>query len=101
MTKDWGFEEVEALRNAVPAQGLDASFRGRSLWEVGREVVDIARAGLKSRGRLNSSGQDETTFLAPLDEMLAKRSTLADDMLSLWNGRWKGDIEAVFDDYQY
>jgi len=101
LTKDWGFAEVETLRNAVPAQGLDATFRGRSLWELGREVVEIARTGLKNRKRLNASEQDETVFLAPLDEMLAKRSTLADDMLSLWKGRWNGDIEAVFDDYQY
>ena len=101
LTRDWNFEEVQALRNAVPVQALDASFRGRSLWEVGREVVDIARMGLRNRARLNSSGQDETVFLAPLDEMLAKRSTLADDMMSLWKGRWHGDIEAVFDDYQY
>jgi glutamate--cysteine ligase len=101
LTKDWTYEEVETLRNAVPAQGLDMTFRGRSLWEIGREVVGIARTGLRNRNRLNSSSQDETVHLAPLDEMLAKRSTLADDMLSLWKGRWNGNIEAVFDDYQY
>src|SRR5690606_4859217 len=60
LTKDWSFEEVETLRNTVPAQGLDQTFRGRSLWDVAREVVDIARAGLRSRNRLNSSSQDET-----------------------------------------
>jgi glutamate--cysteine ligase len=101
LTKDWTFDEVQVLRDAVPAQGLDATFRGRSLWEIGREVVEIARTGLRNRNRLNSSGQDETVHLAPLDEMIAKRSTLADDMLSLWKGRWNGDIEAVFEDYQY
>ena len=101
LTKDWTFDEVQVLRDAVPAQGLDATFRGRSLWEIGREVVEIARTGLRNRNRLNSSSQDETVHLAPLDEMIAKRSTLADDMLSLWKGRWNGDIEAVFEDYQY
>ena len=64
-------------------------------------MVAISRDGLRARGRLSSGGQDETVFLAPLDEMIAKRSTLADDMLSLWQGRWKGEIDAVFDDYQY
>ena len=73
----------------------------RRVHRVGFCQRDIARGGLKTRGRLNSAGQDETTFLAPLDEMIAKRSTLADDMLSLWKGRWAGNIEAVFDDYQY
>ena len=101
LTRDWTFDEVQDLRDAVPAQGMDASFRGRSLWEIGREVVDISRAGLKSRTRFNASEQDETVFLAPLDEMIAKKSTLADDMLSLWKGRWAGDIDNVFEDYQY
>jgi len=101
LTRDWTFDEVQLLRDTVPAQGMDAGFRGRSLWEIGRDVVDISRAGLKSRARFNASGQDETVFLAPLDEMIAKKSTLADDMLSLWKGRWAGDIDKVFDDYQY
>src|SRR5690606_15426992 len=101
LTRDWTCEEVRAMRDAVPAGGMDATFRGRSLWDLGREVVDISRRGLKSRNRLNSSGQDEGVFLAPLDEMIAKKSTLADDMLSLWKGRWAGDIEQVFEDYQY
>lgn len=101
LTQDWTFDEVKALRDAVPAQGMDASFRGHSLWEMGRQVVDISRLGLARRDRRNSSGQNEAIFLAPLDEMIAKKSTLADDMLSLWQGRWAGKIDKVFDDYQY
>jgi glutamate--cysteine ligase len=100
-TKDWGFADVEALRNAVPVQGLNASFGGRSLLEIGRDVVAISRGGLKSRARLNGEGQDEGIFLAPLDEVLAKRATLSDDMLMLFNGRWNQSVEPVFDEYQY
>jgi glutamate--cysteine ligase len=59
-----------------------------------------AKGSSPARNR-NSSGQDESIYLAPLDEILAKKSTLADDMLSLWNGRWKGDIDQVFEDYKY
>lgn len=101
LTRDWTFDEVQVLRDAVPAQGMDAAFRGRSLWDLVREVVDISRLGLARRHRLNASGQNEAIFLAPLDEMIAKKSTLADDMLSLWKGRWAGDIDKVFEDYQY
>lgn len=64
-------------------------------------MVSLSRQGLKSRARLNSDGQDESTFLAPLDEVVAKKSTLADDLLSLYNGRWNGEIGHVFDEYQY
>jgi glutamate--cysteine ligase len=69
--------------------------------EVAREVVEMSRAGLKARGQLNSEGQDETVFLNTLDEVLAKRMTLADDMLALYHGRWNGSVEPVFEEYQY
>lgn len=101
LTKDWTFAEVNALRNAVPAQGLKAEFKGHSLSNIAREVVDISRRGLKARARLNGEGQDETVFLAPLEEVLAKKATLADDLLILYHGRWNGSVAPVFEEYQY
>lgn len=101
MTADWTFEDVLAMRNAVPAKGLQAEIKGRSVLEVSREIVAISRAGLKSRNRLNSEGQDESIFLQPLEEVLAKKATMAEDMLALFNGRWNGSVEPVFEEYQY
>jgi glutamate--cysteine ligase len=101
LTAGWTVENVIAMRDAVPAQGLKASVAGRPLMEVAREVVEMSRAGLKARGQLNSEGQDETVFLNTMDEVLAKRMTLADDMLALYNGRWNGSVEPVFEEYQY
>jgi glutamate--cysteine ligase len=101
LTRDWTFEEVSALRDAVPAQGLRAEFRGKPLFDVAREVLAIARQGLVARARLNGDGVDESVFLAPLDEVLAKKATLAEDMLALYHGRWNGSVEPVFSEYQY
>ncbi|MGM4980010.1 MULTISPECIES: glutamate--cysteine ligase [Rhizobium] len=101
LTKDWSFDEVNALRNVVPAQGLKAVIKGHGLMDIAREVVGISRIGLKNRARLNGDGQDETVFLAPLDEVLAKKGTLADDLLMLYNGRWNQSVEPIFEEYQY
>ncbi|UPA25054.1 glutamate--cysteine ligase [Shinella oryzae] len=101
LTRDWTFEEVSALRDAVPAQGLRAEFRGKPLFDVAREALAIARQGLVARARLNGDGVDESVFLAPLDEVLAKKATLAEDMLALYHGRWNGSVEPVFSEYQY
>jgi glutamate--cysteine ligase len=101
LTQDWSFGEVDALRDAVPAQGLKAEFRGRRLFDIARDVLDISKAGLKARNRLNGDGQDESIFLAPLDEVLAKKATMAEDLLSLYHGRWNGSVEPVFEEYQY
>ncbi len=101
LTADWTVEDVITMRDAVPAQGLKASVAGRPLMDVARDVVEMSRSGLKARARLNSEGQDESVFLNTLDEVLAKRTTLADDMLALYHGRWNGSVEPVFEEYQY
>lgn len=101
LTADWTFEDVTAMRDAVPAQGLAATIKGRSVLDVTRDAVRISTAGLKSRARLNGDGQDESVFLQPLEEVLAKKATLADDLLGLFNGRWNGSVEPVFEEYQY
>ena len=101
LTKGWSFEALSVLRNAVPAQGLTAEIDGRSLRDVARDVLGISRDGLKARARLNAAGEDETKFLAPLDEAVASGRTLADELLARYNGEWRGDIGRVFADYQY
>ncbi|MGF0537172.1 glutamate--cysteine ligase [Agrobacterium sp. ES01] len=101
LTKDWTHADVIALRNAVPAKGLHAEIAGRGLFDLAREVIGISRAGLKARARLNSEGEDESVFLASLDEIIAKKATLADDLLMLYNGRWNQSVEPVFAEYQY
>jgi len=101
LTKDWTFDEVNALRDAVPSQGLRAKFRGHEFYETAREVIAVSKSGLRARNKLNKEGQDETIFLAPLDEVMAKKATLAEDLLALYHGRWNGSVEPVFEEYQY
>lgn len=101
LTADWSFAEVAAMRDAVPAQGLLAPFRNRTLREVGRDALDIARLGLSNRGRTNRDGYDETSFLAPLDEVVARGSTSAEEMVKAYHTRWGGSIEPVFLEYAY
>jgi glutamate--cysteine ligase len=100
LTRDWSYDEVNALRDAVPKQALSAEFRGMRLIDVAREVVQISRNGLKNRARINSDGYDESIFLGPVEEVLARQSTLAEDMLAQYTGRWQGDIDEAFEDYQ-
>ena len=101
LTRSWSFEQVNTLRDAVPAQGLKADIGGHGLFDLAREAVAISRLGLKNRARLNGDGQDESVFLAPLEEVLAKKGTLADDLLMLYHGRWNGSVEPIFEEYQY
>ncbi len=101
MTRDWTFAEVSEMRAAVPEKGISAEFRGRSLRELGREALTISRLGLKNRGRKNRDGYDETTFLSTLDEVVARGTTSAEEMVNAYHTRWGGSIEPVFMEYAY
>ncbi len=101
LTRDWSFAEVIAMRNAVPTEALATPFRNAALRDVAREVLDISRRGLAARARRNREGSDETGYLAPLDEVVARGTTSAEEMLTAWRTRWGGSIEPVFLEYAY
>ncbi|WP_011579720.1 MULTISPECIES: glutamate--cysteine ligase [Chelativorans] len=101
LTKLWTFEDVQALRDAVPVDGLSATFRNHHLIETAREVLAISRMGLGNRGFKNREGFDETGFLSPLDEVVARGTTSAQEMVTAYHTRWGGSIEPVFLEHAY
>ncbi len=99
LVKDWDMEGREALRNAVPELGLDAPLPGGgTLRDIAGEVVGIARSGLSARGRLNAAGDNETSYLAPLEEIVASGKVPAQRLLDKFNGEWAGDISRVYEE---
>jgi glutamate--cysteine ligase len=101
LTAGWTYEDVLAQRNEVPGQALATSFGAGTLRDVAREVLAISRMGLKNRARTNRDGYDETGYLAPLEEVVARGTTSAEEMLSAYHTRWGGSIEPVFMEYAY
>ncbi len=101
MTADWTFEDVQAMRDAVPKSGLATPFRNHTVLEIAREVLAISREGLRARKRFNREGFDETHFLAPLEEIVARGTTAAEEMLKAYHTRWGGSIEPAFMEWAY
>ncbi|MGN6468815.1 MAG: glutamate--cysteine ligase, partial [Rhizobiaceae bacterium] len=101
LTANWTFAETRAMRDAVPKEGLNVMMRNASLREIAREVLGISRLGLANRRRLNSDGFDETHYLAPLEEVVARGTTSAEDMVRAYHTRWGGSIEPVFMEQAY
>jgi glutamate--cysteine ligase len=101
LVKDWTPEEHTRLRAEVPRQGLATAFRGATVMELADDVLEIARAGLARRGRLDWIGRDEGHFLAPLQETLASGVTPAEHALEAFHGRWKGSVDPAFKEYAY
>ncbi len=90
LVKNATAEQRQQLRDDVPKLGLKAKFMGHSLQDVAKDVLALARNGLKSRGF------GEEPFLDVLDEEAHSGLTQADRLLELYHGAWKGDIARVF-----
>ncbi|MGE5475742.1 MAG: glutamate--cysteine ligase [Bacteroidales bacterium] len=101
IAKDWTIEERERLRADVPRLGLKAEIGGRSVRELGREVLALAAQGLKNRKRLNDSGRDESVFLDTLQAIVDSGRTPAEEMLDAYHGRWQGSVDPLFKEYSY
>ncbi len=98
---DWSAEERQALRDGVPRQGLKTPFRTGTVRDIAGPMVEIARAGLQRRARLNSEGVDESVYLAPLQETVASGMTPAERLLAAYRNDWHGDIAEVFRRHAY
>jgi glutamate--cysteine ligase len=101
LCKDWKIEDHERLRADVARLGLKAEIAGRSVQDVAKDMLAIAREGLKRRNRLSGGMVDETNYLSQLDEIADSGVTQAERLLELYNGPWAGDVSKVFDSFAY
>lgn len=97
LCSDWTETERQTLRNEVPRTAIHTPFRGGTVADIARLVVDLAGDGLRRRKHL-ANGKDETRFLAPLNETLDLGKTQAERWLDKYNGEWAGDLTRIFDE---
>lgn len=97
LVKGWDMDGRETLRSSVPKLGLDAPLPGGGkLRDIAGEVLEISRAGLAARGRLNAKGEDETRYLDPLAEIVAAGKVPAERLLDLYDGAWGRDLSRIY-----
>ncbi|MDP2621875.1 MAG: glutamate--cysteine ligase [Hyphomicrobiales bacterium] len=101
LAKGWSAEEREALRDSVPRLGLAARIGGRSVQDVAKDLVALAREGLTRRGNLNTTGDNETLYLDTVESIVWSGETAAERLLKRYHEVWKGDIDRLFEEEAY
>lgn len=96
LTRRIGYEQLMAMREAVPQLGLNTPYLDGTLRYLAREATIIADAGLKARNRMNADGLDERLYLSPLHHIAAGAPTQAEHWLNRYNGEWAGDITRIW-----
>jgi glutamate--cysteine ligase len=101
IVKDWSAEERQRLRDEVPRLGFKATIHGRSLLEIARECLALARGGLTRRNRRDAGGADETRYLEPLELIAERGVTPAEELLANFHGRWGGSVAPIYSECAY
>jgi glutamate--cysteine ligase len=79
---DWSFDELSRLRNEVPKTALKTRFRNNSVQDIALDILEISKAGLHRRAKVDSAGNDETSFLNPLFRYFLSRATNEKSMIT-------------------
>jgi glutamate--cysteine ligase len=101
LTRDWTMEERLQLRHEAPRYGLQCEVHGRTVQSIALDLLELARAGLNARERLNAAGDNETGYLETLQEIAETGLTPAEHKLALYQGEWDESVDPVFELYAY
>ena len=96
LVRGLGWDDAVALRAAVPRRGLATPFRSGNMRDLARDVVAIASDGLRARNRRDKNGNDESIYLAPLDQICAGGPVPAEYWLERNRSAWHGNIGNIF-----
>ncbi|MGC1694628.1 MAG: glutamate--cysteine ligase, partial [Pseudolabrys sp.] len=78
-----------------------AEIRGRNMLTLAQETLRFAARGLARRKYLDRIGRDETRYLLPLEESIARGITPAEELLEKFSNEWNGSVEPIFEEYAY
>jgi glutamate--cysteine ligase len=96
LTAHLSYDDLLALRAAVPRTGLATPYGAGTLRDLARGAVAIAEQGLQARARTNADGADERIYLAPLQDIAAGGPTQAEHWVARYHGAWAGDVTKIF-----
>jgi glutamate--cysteine ligase len=101
LVKNWSAQERQKLRDEVPRLGFKPMIQGRSILQLAKATLAISEQGLRRRARLDPNGRDESRYLRPLQEFVARGMTPAEELLEKYHGPWGRSVDPIFAEYAY
>ncbi len=101
LVRTWTAEERQALKDAVPKTALATKFRDQTVLDIARQVVQLARDGLRRRAIPGNGSPDEAAYLGPVEETVALGRTPAENLIWQYETRWGRSVEPIFEEHVY
>lgn len=95
---------LNQLRHFLPQLGLaeghrvsvEHIYRADSLLEALEYTLELAEGGLKRRARRDSEGRDESSYLKPLKDIVARRMSPAEDWRRRYRDDWQSGMDLIY-----
>lgn len=101
LIREWQMSDLRQFQLDAPVHGLKTQVAGRSLQDIAKDVLGIAKRGLQARQRFNSAGMDEGRFLNQLIEIADSGLTPAELKLQRYHGAWNESVAPLFAEFAY
>lgn len=95
LVKGWSWDERMQVYLDSHRDALAARIRRYSLFDLAKELFQIAWEGLRRQRALNQQGEDETIYLNPLKTLLFQGKCPADVLVEKWEGELQHDIKRL------
>ena len=79
----------------VPRQGFRTPFKGGTVLDIAKSVLEIAKGGLERRGFA------EASFLNELENIVESGRCPAEILLDKYAKEWHYSVDPVFTEFQY
>jgi glutamate--cysteine ligase len=95
LVKDWSWDERMQVYLDSHRDALAARIRRYSLFDLAKELFQIAWEGLRRQNTPNDLGEDETIYLSSLKTLLFQGKCPADVLIEKWEGELQHDIKKL------
>lgn len=97
LVKGWSWDERMEAYHDSHLYALQTRIRRYSLLDLAKELFEIAWKGLERHHALNANGEDETIYLAPLQDIIHRGKCPADLLEEQWEGELEQDFKNLID----
>ena len=101
LAKSISLESFKKMYLQGPIEGLDLEINGKKLNDYAKDIISIAKNGLKNRSIKDSTGNDESGYLNQLEEITFTGKNQAKKMLEMWNGNNEEALVKIYKNYSY
>jgi len=95
LVKDWSWDERMQVYLDSHRDALAARIRRYSIFDLAKELFQIAWEGLRRQNAPNELGEDETIYLSSLKTLLFQGKCPADLLVEKWEGELQQDIKKL------